>query len=215
MTEQTLNAPVGPRRAAAGRSMALLRVAGYGAMGAIATLVVAGVALGIFFSDTEAFAVFGPINDVTTAATLMLMVPAVAVLHRLIRDGEVNWYRYLSAITIAGMVVAAAGLLLLVVRVVDLEGSFIIGGVGMLPFLGWVAVTGYLALRGRLLSRTLGWWIAAFIGLTVIAIAAAPFVPMAVLTFTVFPLLVVALAGWLFVLGRDLLREAQASAPAG
>jgi hypothetical protein len=215
MAGQALDATASGRGTAADRSLTLLRVAGYGAMGAIATLVVAGVALGIFFSDTEAFAVFGPINDVTTAVTLGLMLPAVAVLPRLIRGGDVKWYRYLSAITIGGMVVAAAGLLLLVVRVIDLQGSFVIGGLGMLPFLGWVAVTGYLALRGRLLSRTLGWWIAAFLGLTTASIAAAPFVPMALLTFTLFPPLAVALGGWLYVLGRDLLREAKASSPTG
>lgn len=211
MTGESLRAAAGRRRLAAGGSAALLRVAGYGAMGAIATLVVAGVALGIFFSDTEAFAVFGPINDVTTAATIFLILPAVAVLHRLTRDGRLGWFRTLSMLTMAGMVIAAAGLLLLVVRVIDLQGSFIIGGLGMLPFLGWVAAVGYLALRGRLLSRTLGWWIAAFLGLTVLAIGAAPFVSMQLLTFTVFPVLAVTLGGWLFVMGRDLLRTAEAS----
>jgi hypothetical protein len=210
MAGQEATLPRADRRRARGAPGTLLRVAGYGALGAIATLVVAGVALGIFFSDTEAFAIFGPINDVTTAVTLMLMVPAVAVLHRLVRGSGVAWFRYLSVLTIAGMAVAAAGLLLLVVRVIDLEGSFIVGGLGMLPFLAWVIVTAYLSLRGRLLSRTLGAWIAAFVVLTLLSILAAPFVSMQVLTFTLFPLLVATLAGWLYVLGRDLLRESAA-----
>jgi hypothetical protein len=197
------------RRGAFGQRGTLLRAAGYGALGAIATIVVAGVALAIFFSDTDGLAIFGPINDVTTAMTLMLMVPAVAVLHRLVRGGDPVWFRYLSALAIAGMFVAAAGLLLLVIGVIDLQGSFVVGGLGFLPFLAWVIVVGYLSLRGRLLSRTLGAWIGVFLAFTLLSIVAAPFVSMATLAFTLFPLLVAALAGWLYVLGRDLLRESR------
>jgi hypothetical protein len=207
MTGQGAALP-GARGRALNRNATVLRAAGYGALGAIAKLVAAGVALGIFFSDTEGMAVFGPINDVLSAATLVLMMPAVAVLHRLVRDGGQPSFRYLSGLAIVGMTVAAAGLLLLVIRVIDLQGSFIVGGIGILPFLAWVLVVGYLSLRGRLLSRTLGWWITAFLALTLLSIAAGPFVSMQLLTFTVFPLLIVTLGGWLYVLGRDLLREA-------
>lgn len=206
MTGQDAALP-GADRSVLYQKATLLRAAGYGALGAIATLVVAGVALGVYFSDTEGMAIFGPINDVTAAATLMLIMPAVAALHRLVRGSLPAWFRYLAALAIAGMAVAAAGLLLLVVGVIDLQGSFVVGGIGILPFLVWVVVTGYLSLRGRLLSRTLGAWITAFMALTLVAIAAGPFVPMQLLTFTLFPLLSVALGGWLYVLGRDLLRE--------
>jgi hypothetical protein len=210
MTEQSVTMGVPAGRRVDGNAATLFRVAGYGALGAIATLVVSGVALAIFFSDTEALAVFGPINDITTAATILLLVPAVLAVRRLARGRVGSWFSVLSMVTLAGMALAAGGLVLLVVRVIDLEASFVTGGIGILPFVGWVVAVGYLALRGRLLKRSVGVWAAAFIGVAVLAIAAAPFLSMAVLSFTLAPLLFIALAGWLVALGRALLREAAA-----
>jgi hypothetical protein len=201
--ESTL--PRADRRRELNGSGALVRVAGYGALGAIATLVVAGVALAIFFSDTEALAVFGPINDIFTAATLILIVPAVIVVWRTAVAGQ--WFGPLSAVTVGGMLLAAAGLVLLVVRVIDLQGSFVIGGIGILPFLVWLAALAYLALNGRVLSRRVGWWALALLGSIALAVAAAPFVSMATLSITIAPVLLGALAIWLYVLGRDLLAE--------
>lgn len=208
MTEQGMTVGTRLTQAGSGRPVTLLRLAGYGALGAIATLVVAGVALAIFFSDTEGLAVFGPINDIATATTILLLVPAVEASRRLAEGRVGPWFRALSLVAIGGMVLAAGGLVMLVVGVIDLQGSFVIGGIGMLPFLGWAVAVAYLALGGRLLSRPVGWWAAAFLGITVLAIAVAPFISMALLSFTIAPLVLIALAGWLVALGRQLLREA-------
>jgi hypothetical protein len=209
MTGQDAALSRASRRAIGGRAT-FLRAAGYGALGAIATLVVAGVALGIFFSDTDGMAIFGPINDVTTAISLALIVPAVIAVGRLARTG--GWFSALSWLTAAGMLVAGAGLILLVVGVVDLMGSFVIGGVGILPFLAWLVALAWLALRGQLLSPALGWWALALIASIALSLAAAPFVPMAVLSLTLAPVLLVALIGLLYTLGRSLVRTAEITA---
>lgn len=211
MTEQGLTVGTRLTQAGSGRPVTLLRMAGYGALAAIATLVVSGVALAIFFSDTGGLAVFGPLNDVFTALTILLLVPAVLAVRRLAAGRAGAWFGVLSVAAIGGMALAAGGLVLLVVGVIDLQGSFITGGVGILPFLVWVVAVAYLALRGRVLSRAVGWWAAAVVAVTILAIAAAPFMTMAMLSFTLAPMLFIALAGWLVALGRQLLREANAS----
>ncbi len=186
----------------------LYRLAGYCLFAALITLLVAAIALATFFSDTEGMAIFGPINDIFTALTLALIAPAVVAVRRLAADRVGNWFGVLSIATLAGLAVAIAGFLLLVIGMIDLQASFVTLGVGLLPFLAWVAALGYLALGAGVLSRAVGWWTVAFVGATMLAIVAMPLLPIALLSLTLAPLLVVALAGWMVVLGRDLLRRA-------
>lgn len=206
---------MGRERASGGARPELLRAAGYCAMAAVGTLVVAAVALALFFGDVHP--VFGPVNDLFTALTLLLMLPVVLAVRQLAAGSLGAWFGWLSAATILGLVVAAAGFGLLVVGVIDLRASFILGGLGMLPFLAWVVALAYLSLRRRLVAAAVGWWIVAFMAVTLASFAAAPFMPMALLSVTLAPALYVSLAGWLIALGLDLLRraESRASAAAG
>jgi hypothetical protein len=184
----------------------LLRAAGYCLFAAIGTLIVAGVALALYFSG--AGAIFGPVNDLFTAATLALLVPAVVAVWRLGSGRVGGWLAIVSLATIGGMVLAASGFVLLVVGIIDLQTSFVTFGLGMLPFLAWVAGLAVLSLRKGIIRRSVGWWIAGFALATGASIVSAFVLPMEVLTLTLAPVLFVSLAGMLVSLGRDLLAQA-------
>ncbi|CAN5798437.1 hypothetical protein BH24CHL6_BH24CHL6_06880 [soil metagenome] len=183
----------------------LLRMAGYGALLAIVTLIVAGVALALFFGG--AGDLFGPINDIFTALTLLLLVPAILAVRRLGSGVVGDWFTWLSVLTIGGLLLAAAGFILLVVRVIELQTSFLTFGLGILPFMAWVAALAYVSLRHGLLSRTVGWWVVAFLAVTVLSLVALPFMPMFLISVTLAPAVFVTLGGGLIALGRDLLRR--------
>jgi hypothetical protein len=190
----------------AGSTGGLLRVAGYCLFAAIGTIVIAGVALSLFFSG--AGAIFGPINDLFTAATLVLIIPAVVAVRRLGAGRAGGWLSVVSLTTIGGLLLAAVGFVLLVVGAIDLQASFVTFGVGMLPFLAWMAGLAVLSLRDGIIRRSVGWWIVAFTLAVVASIVGAFALPMEVLTLTLAPVLLVCLAGVLASLGRDLLARA-------
>jgi hypothetical protein len=190
-----------------GSSGALLRTAGYCLFASVGTLVVGGVAGALFFSG--AGAVFGPINDLFTAATLVLIVPAVVAVRRLDAERVVGgWLSVVSLATIGGLLLAAVGFVLLVVGAIDLQTSFVTFGLGMLPFLAWIAGLAVLSLRDGIIRRSVGWWIVAFALATVASIGGAFVLSMEVLSLTLAPVLLISLAGVLISLGRDLLARA-------
>lgn len=204
---------MGRDRARGGAASTMLRAAGYCAMAAVATLVASGIALALYFGGVHP--VFGPVNDLFTALTLLLMVPVVLAVRQLAEGSLGPWFGWLSVATIVGLVVAAAGFVLLVAGVIDLQASFVTGGVGTLPFLAWVVALAFVSLRRRLVSAAVGWWIVVLMAVTVASIAAAPFMSMALLSVTLAPALFVTLAGWLIALGRDLLRRAEGRPSSG
>lgn len=179
------------------------RLAGLCLRWATATLTAAAVAIGLFFGG--AGGVFGPINDVTTAATLLLFVPGVLAVARLARGRAGSWFAGLSYLTVAGLAVAVSGLVALVAGVITLNDSFVIGGMGMLPFLGWLAAFAFVALRRGVLTRRVGWLTAATLGICIVATSASPFLPMTVLVFAFGLPLMAIFAVWLWFFGTDLL----------
>ncbi|HSK93164.1 MAG TPA: hypothetical protein VLA76_03800 [Candidatus Angelobacter sp.] len=181
----------------------LFRLAGRCLRWATATLAVAGVSIGLFFGG--AGAVFGPINDVTTAGTLLLMVPGILAVRQLARGRVGSWFSALTVATVLGLGVAAAGLLLLVARVISLNDSFLIGGIGILPFLAWLASFAFIALRRGVLTRRAGWLAAWTLGIAVAATAASPFMPMNLLVFVLGLPMFGVLAAWLWIFGTDML----------
>lgn len=186
--------------------MITLRTAGYATYAAVVTLVLSGIALALFFGGAGAF--WGPVNDVLVAVSLFLLIPAVLAVRDLARNERVaTWFEALTYLALAGMVLAAIGQLLLVVRVIDLQTSFVTGGLGILPFLAWVGALSFLALGGGLVSRTVGLWGAAFVILCIVTVIAIPVLPQTLLYSMGVPLLVT-LVGWLIALGGDLLRRA-------
>lgn len=173
--------------------------AGRLALAAAVTLVLSGIALALFFSNVAY--IFGPINDVLLGLTFMLVVPAILAVRRLAVDVTGSWFTWLSYAAVAGIVLLVAGQILLVTRLMSLGMSFITLSVGVLPFIAWTVAIGILALRGRILTRGVGFW---GIGMAVALVLAAA-------TWGVLPIglwaasgvvLLLAFTGFLVVLGR-------------
>lgn len=199
---ETYVQPSSPPLAAAARSSPFA-LAGRCLRWATATLTAAAVSIGLFFGGVGY--VFGPINDVTTAATLLLIAPGVLAIRRLAQGRVGSWFSMLSFATVAGLAVAAGGLLALVAGLITLNDSFVIGGIGILPFLAWLAALALIAIRRGVLTRRVGWLAAAALGISILSGAASPLLPMNVLVFVLgLPLLAV-FAAWLWVTGTDLL----------
>lgn len=171
---------------------------------ATGTLAIAAVAIGLFFGG--AGYIFGPINDVTTAATLLLIVPGVLAVRRLAMGRVGAWFSGLSFLTVAGLGLAAGGLLALVAGLITLNDSFVVGGIGILPFLAWLAAFGYVSLRRGVLTRRVGWLTLSALAISIAATAVSPLMPMNILVFVFgLPLLAI-FAAWLWVFGTDLQR---------
>jgi hypothetical protein len=136
-------------------SATLLRAAGVSAFLAIGFLLVAGIAIALFFGGAGSF--WGPINDLATAVALLaLVLPVIAVDH-LARERTGIWLEVVSVAAIAGIILAATGQILLVLGVIRLETSFVTGAVGILPVFAWLVAVAVLALGMGLLPVHIGW----------------------------------------------------------
>ncbi|MEP6872512.1 MAG: hypothetical protein ABI939_11785, partial [Anaerolineaceae bacterium] len=139
----------------------LMRVAGVSALLALLALLLAGTFLVLFFRRGQPY---GSLNDFFSAlALLLLILPAAAVY--VVAWNDVGWWLLLLTIAaVAGMALAAAGQLLLILRIIDLRTSFVTGGVGIAPVLAWLGGTAWLALAQHLLPEAVGWFGAAALG---------------------------------------------------
>ncbi|OGO59525.1 MAG: hypothetical protein A2V85_09320 [Chloroflexi bacterium RBG_16_72_14] len=187
----------------------LLRAGGLSAIAAIVALIVSGITVALFFGGAGSY--WGPVNDLATAVTLVaLLLPVVAV-DRLARLQAGIWLDVVTVAAIAGIVLAAVGQLLLVAGAIDLETSFVTGGVGIVPVFAWLAAVAILALGLGVLPAHVGWLALGVIvlsaGLTVIAGAGTgPTMWIAAVA------LLAVLAGWMASLGMTLLDRGAAAA---
>src|SRR3970282_1939257 len=92
-------------------SIALVRASGYSTYSAIATLIVAAVTIALFFGGAGQF--WGPVNDLFVSLTVLLLVLPVLAVLLLAGDQAGWWFSVLSWLTIAGLLLVAAGQLLL------------------------------------------------------------------------------------------------------
>jgi hypothetical protein len=151
-------------------SDSLVRLAGISAAAAVPALFLSGVALALFFRGAGDW--WGPVNDVLIALTLLLLVLPILVLPGAVGEQAGGWFIALSYAAVAGIVVAAAGQLLLVAGRVSLGTSYVTGGVGILPLIAWWVAAAFLAFSTGAPPVGIGWWLLAslaFAALTVVA----------------------------------------------
>ncbi len=173
---------------------------------AVVTLVGSMVAISLFFGGAGAF--WGPVNDLLVVATVLLLLPAMAVLPGLARERVGRWFGLVSVAAAMGVAVIAAGQLALVAGLITLDTSFLTGGLGVLPVIAWVGATTVPALRLPVLGRATAAWALAFlalIGVTVMVLATLS-ADTPTLTSTLGLALAVAIVGWMLSLGRGLAR---------
>jgi hypothetical protein len=177
----------------------LYRLAGPSTWLALVALVLSGIALALFFGGAGEY--WGPVNDALVVVTAMALIPVVLAVSRIAGERGGPWVVILTALTVAGLLVIAVGQTLLIVGALSLDGSYVTGGVGILPFLGWMLLVAVLALGERMLPASIGWLaigsIAAIVVVSVMAVVTSGPLPwMATVG------LVVILMAWLASLAR-------------
>lgn len=181
--------------------MNLTEAASLSLIAAIVTLVISAITIALFFGGAGAF--WGPINDVFVAfTTLLLILPILAVL-RPASDQVGPWFTTLSVAAIGGAVVIAIGQLSLVARAISLQTSFVVGGIGVVPLLLWLAGLAYLGIIRDVIPAGIG-----YLAGGVLALAALATVSSMALTVPITTILSVALVGtlaaWMWVLAHNL-----------
>jgi hypothetical protein len=147
-------------------SGALYRAAGLSGVVALVALVVAAVTIALFFGGVGQ--VFGPINDVFVAIMVIALILPILAVDRLAAGQAGLWLRIVSVGAITGAVLIAIGQLLLVIGVIDLETSFVTGGLGVIPVLIWIVALIVLAVPLNILPSSVGWLAGAAIALIVV-----------------------------------------------
>jgi hypothetical protein len=132
----------------------LYRLATWSTVLAAIALVISGIALAIFFAGPGE--PFGSINDAFIAMSLIALIPAVMAVDRLADGHLAPFVRIVTIATIAGIVLASVGQILLIVRVITLEDSYVTGGLGIVPVLAWFVLVAILALGAHVLPPTVG-----------------------------------------------------------
>lgn len=145
----------------------LYRLASLSTWVSLVALVLSGIALGLFFGGAGQF--WGPINDALIVASAITLIPAVVAVLRLAADRGTPWVLILSVAAVAGLVLIAVGQTLLIVGRLSLEGSYVTGGVGVVPVLAWIVLVAILSLGSGVLPSTTGWLAVATIASIVVA----------------------------------------------
>lgn len=175
-------------------SSVLYRAAGLSAVVALIALIVSAIAIALFFGG--AGQVYGPINDVFVAVTLIALILPILAIDRAAGAQAGFWLRIVTVGAIAGAVLVAAGQLMLVVGIIDLRTSFVTGGLGIIPVLIWIVALVVLSVPLGVLPGSLGWLAGAVIALVVVGSVVAMITagPVAWVTWAT---VVVVLVAWL------------------
>lgn len=192
--------------ATAGIGWPSARTAARALYAAAVTMAASMVAISLFFAGAGAF--WGPVNDLLVVATVLLLLPAMAVLPRLARPVAGRWFGAISLAAAAGVMVIASGQLALVAGLITLDTSFVSGGLGILPVIVWIGATVVPSLRVPALGRATAVWavaLLALVGLTVVVLLALT-TDTPTLSGVLGVPIMIALLGWLISLGRGLAR---------
>jgi len=189
----------------------LYRLAGVSSWVSLVALVLSGVALALFFGG--AGQVWGPINDALIVVTAITLVPAVVAVARMAGERGAPWVLILTIATIAGLTLIAVGQTLLIVGRLSLEGSYVTGGIGIVPVIAWVMLVAVLSLGSEVLPATIGWLaVATLIAIVVMSVIAA--LTQGPLLWVAGVALVVALSTWLVALATTFASSAATAAAA-
>jgi hypothetical protein len=183
----------------------LFRSAGVSAQIAVVFLAAAAITIALFFGGAGQF--WGPVNDVFDALLLLAIILPVLAVDRLAGPAAQPWIRIVTVAALAGLTLGAVGQILLVVGVIDLQTSFITGGLGIIPFYAWLVALAVLAFGPGVLSPAVGWLVLAIIALTV-GMAVISTVTMGPALWIACVALAVVLGVWLLTLGGELSRRA-------
>ena len=185
----------------------LYRAAGASAVVSLIALVIAGIALALFFGGAGAF--WGPVNDLFTVVTVLTLILPMLAVDRLATDNGAGWIRFVTVAGMLGCVLIAVGQTLLVIGIIDLRTSFVTGGIGLLPVLVWLIALAVLAFGSHAIPTP--------IGIAALAVLALIVVETIVVAATTGPLpwlasaaLLAALVAWLWVLSTALLARTTA-----
>jgi len=143
----------------------LYRISSWASWVALVALVIAAVTITLFFAGAGAF--WGPLNDVFDVVVLVALVFPVLAIDRLAGPAAQPWLKIVTVAAIAGLILAAAGEALLVIGVIDLETSYVTGGVGIIPFLAWLIALAIITLGRGILPPSIGWLAVGFFVLSV------------------------------------------------
>jgi hypothetical protein len=184
------------------------RLAGSATWLALVALVLSGIALALFFGGAGSF--WGPVNDVLIVVTAIALIPAVLAVDRAAGDHGAPWTRIVTVAALAGLVLMAAGQSLLVAGRLSLEGSYVTGGIGVIPFVAWMVLVAALSLASGVLPATVGWLAVAALAAIVAEAVVATLTQGPPLWIASVALLVV-LAAWLAALATALSSSVVAS----
>ena len=179
----------------------LYRLAGLSSWIALIALVLSAIALALFFGGAGEF--WGPVNDALIVVTAIALVPAVVAVARLAGDRAAPWVAILTVAASAGLVLIAVGQTLLIVGRLSLDGSYVTGGIGIVPVLAWIVLVASLSLGSGVLPSTTGWLAVA----TLVAIVAVSIVAVATrgpVLWVASVALLVTLSAWLAGLASSL-----------
>lgn len=181
--------------------MTLGELAAASAVAAIATLLIAGLSLAFFFGGAGSF--WGPVNDVFSALSLLLLVPVMLAVLRLAPDDIGPWFAIVTLAAVAGALLGAIGQVLLVAGGISLQTSFVTGGIGIMPVLAWAIGLAVLVFTRDMLSVVAGWLLVGVLLSTVLLTVAGIALPWPA-TAAIGVLLLVLLSGWLAVMAGEL-----------
>ena len=173
------------------------RLAGPSTWVALVAFIASAVALGLFFGGAGQF--WGPVNDAFIVVFVLAMIPAVLAVDRLAGVHAAPWTRIVTVAAIAGIVLMAVGQTLLIVGRLSLEGSFVTGGIGVIPFIAWIVLVAVLALASGVLPRPVGWLaVASLVG--IVALTVVGMLTRGPLVWIAAVALVIAMGAWLTAL---------------
>jgi hypothetical protein len=133
----------------------LYRLAGTSTWIAVVALILSGIALGLFFGGAGEF--WGPVNDALIVVTAIALVPIVAAVARLAGERGSPWVALVSIVAVAGLILIAVGQTLLIVGRLSLDGSYVTGGIGVIPVIAWIVLVAILGLGLEVLPSRTGW----------------------------------------------------------